>query len=151
MWNIRRAKKEEAKRLFDIAINSEAYWDYDNDYMNLFKKKYKVTEEFINKNSTYLIEDNKIILGFYGLVINDKVALLEYLYIEPDSIGHGYGKLLWNHMIDVCKKKDIKKIELVTSPHAKEFYIKMGARPVGQVESPVIQGRKIPKLIYNLR
>ncbi len=150
MGSIRRAKNEEAKYLSKIAIESEAYWGYDKNYMESFKSSYRLTEEFISKNPTYIIEDNKNILGFYGFMIKDKVASLEYLYVKPDSIGHGYGKLLWHHMINVCKKKDIKKVELVTSPQAEEFYIKMGARTVGQVESIVIKGRKVPKLIYDI-
>lgn len=150
MWIIRKAKDEEANCLSNLAIKSEAYWGYDKNYMESFRSNYRVTEEFINQNPTYLIEDNKIILGFYGFMINNKVVLLEYLYVESDSIGHGYGKILWNHMINICKRKDIKKVELVTSPQSKDFYIKMGAKTVGQVKSIVVKGRRIPKLIYNI-
>ena len=150
MRSIRKAKKEEANCLSEIAFKSEAYWGYDENYMKSFRSNYRVTEEFISNNPAYIIEDNEIILGFYSFMINGRTASLDYFYIEPNSIGHGYGKLLWNHMINMCKKKGIEKVELVTSPQAEEFYIKMGARTVGQVESIVMKGRKIPKLIFDI-
>lgn len=53
-------------------------------------------------------------------------------------------------MMTIGTRLGIKQIEIVTSPEAKEFYIKMGAIEVGIVESIVKKGRIIPKLLYNL-
>jgi len=36
MINIRRAKVEDANILTNIAINSEAYWGYDEEYMESY-------------------------------------------------------------------------------------------------------------------
>jgi GNAT superfamily N-acetyltransferase len=119
--SLRKAKKEETKCLSEIAFKSEAFRGYDENYMKSFRSNYRVTEEFISNNPTYIIEDDEIILGFYSFVINDRTASLEYFYIEPSSIGHGYGKLLWNHMINTCKKMGLEKVELVTSPQAEKF------------------------------
>jgi N-acetylglutamate synthase-like GNAT family acetyltransferase len=116
--------------------------------MDKFKSIYNVTEEFISNNPTYVIELDENIIGFYGFC--DKETSLEYLYVEPQMIGKGYGKLLWNHMVESCRKQDIKEIVLVTSPQAKEFYVKMGAVPSGEVDSIVIKDRKVPRLIYRL-
>jgi len=75
---------------------------------------------------------------------------LEYLFIEPRYIGKGYGRLLWDHLAENCKSFGIKEFKLVTSPQAKEFYIKMGAIPFGEVESLLKKGRIIPQLIYTV-
>lgn len=45
--------------------------------------------------------------------------------IKSQCIGKGYGKLLWNHMVASCKKFGIQGVKIVTSPQAKEFYVKM--------------------------
>ena len=87
MLNIRRAKPYEYEILTDIAIKSEAYWGNDSDYMEKFKSVYKVTEEFISNNPTFVIQEDDNIVGFYGVLIDDKEISLEYLYIEPKSIG----------------------------------------------------------------
>lgn len=150
MFKIRRAKICEAKILTDLLVRSEAYWGYDSTFMENFKSLYRVTEQFINNNETFIIEENEDIIGFYALLIDEKETSLEYLYIETICIGKGYGKLLWEHMIEICKNWGIKEITLVTSPQVQEFYIKMGAVQIGEVDSLVIKDRKIPKLLYKI-
>lgn len=151
MTKIRRAEIFECEILTDIAVQSEAYWGYDSIFMENFKALYKVTEEFVINNPTYVIEQDKGIIGFYSIQRDEKETALEYFYIEPQSIGKGYGKILWYHMVNNCKDRGIKKIVLVTSPQAKEFYSKMGAILIGEVESLVTKGRKVPKLLYTIQ
>jgi ribosomal protein S18 acetylase RimI-like enzyme len=94
------------------------------------------------------MENNEGIIGFYSVVTNNVETSLEYFYIEPKYIGQGYGRILWNHMVSTFKEKENKEITLVTSPQAKDFYIKMGAVETGIVDSIVIKNRKIPSLVY---
>ena len=148
MLNVRLTKPYEYEVLTDIAIKSEAYWGNDSDYMEKFKRVYKVTEEFISNNPTFVIQEDDSIVGFYSVLIDDSEVSLEYFFIEPQSIGRGYGKLIWNHLINTCRDLSIKEFVIVTSPQAKEFYIKMGAIPFGEVESLLKKGRIIPRLIY---
>ncbi|MHB8062230.1 MAG: GNAT family N-acetyltransferase [Ruminiclostridium sp.] len=150
MIDIRSAKAAEYDILSDIAVKSEAYWEYDSDYMNKFKSIYNVSEEFINNNPTVIIEDDENIIGFYGVLIERSETSLEYFFIEPKYIGMGYGKLLWNNLVKHCKKLSIKEFNIVTSPQAKEFYVKMGAMPYGEVESLLKKGRIIPRLLYRV-
>jgi N-acetylglutamate synthase-like GNAT family acetyltransferase len=151
MLNIRRASICDSEILTNLAIESESYWGYDYAFMEKFKSIYKVTPEFINNNPTYVIHEDENILGFYGILVEKNEISLEYLFILPKNIGKGYGKLLWNHMLKTCEDLGIKEFEIVTSPKAKDFYVKLGAKPVGEVDSLVIKGRKIPKLIYTLK
>lgn len=150
MLNIRTAKANEYEILTDIAIKSEAYWGYDSDYMNKFKSIYNVNEDFINNNLTVVIEEDENIVGFYGVLIENNETSLEYFFIEPKYIGKGYGKLLWNHLVKDCKNLGIKEFSIVTSPQAKEFYVKMGAMHCGEVESLLKKGRIIPRLTYTV-
>ncbi len=150
MVNLRSARADEYDILTDIATKSEAYWGYDSDYMNKFRSIYNVSEEFINNNPTIIIEKDDDIVGFYGVINDSSEVSLEYFFIEPKYIGNGYGKLLWNYLIRDCKNIGIKEFSIITSPQAKEFYIKMGAIPCGEVESILKKGRIIPRLIYTV-
>lgn len=150
MLSIRPAKTNESETLSNIAARSESYWGYDSDYMEKFKAIYKVTEEFISKNTTFIIEEDNNIIGFYGVLMENDMDSLEYFFIEPEYIGQGYGKLLWNHLVKHCKIIGIKEFNIVTSPQAQEFYIKMGAVTCGEIESLLKKGRIIPELIYTV-
>lgn len=150
MVNIRNAEASEYAVLTDIAFRSEAYWGYDSDYMDKFKSVYSVNKEFITSNPTAVIEEDGNIVGFYGLINESKGVSLEYFFIEPWYIGKGYGRLLWSHLISTCRNLGIKEFNIITSPQAKEFYVKMGAIPCGEIESLLRKGRIIPRLIYSI-
>jgi ribosomal protein S18 acetylase RimI-like enzyme len=149
-FSIRRARKEEAEAITNIAVESEAYWGFDEDYMKKFKSLYNVTEQFVVDNPTFVLEANNI-GGFYSISLGGSKSSLEYFYIAPQYIGKGYGKLLWLHVEESCKKYNIDELEFVTSPEAKKFYLKMGCIQIGETESFLKKGRRIPKLIYKIK
>ncbi len=148
MQRIVRAKIKDAMALTHLAIRSEAYWGYDDAFMEKFKAIYHVSEDFIENHPTYMMMEGEKIVGFYGILLDEREISLEYFFIEPQYIGQGYGKIMWEHLIGECEMLGIKAFTLVTSPQAKDFYIKRGAKLCGEVDSLVIEGRKVPKLIY---
>jgi GNAT superfamily N-acetyltransferase len=150
MINIYDANACDSKILTNLVIRSEAYWGYDFEFMEKFKAIYKVSEEFISNNPTFIMKEDENIIGFYGILIEESGIALEYFFIEPKYIGKGYGKALWNHVMKTCESLDIEEFEIVTSPQAKDFYIKLGAKLQGEVESLVAKGRIIPRLIYKI-
>lgn len=150
MINIRCANPTNSKSLTELAIRSEAYWGYDDSFMDKFKALYKVSEEFIINNPTYIMEEDGEIIGFYGILIEESQRSLEYFFIEPKFIGKGYGKLLWNHVLKSCDSLNIREFIIVTSPQAQAFYTNLGAKLQGEVESLVAEGRMIPQLIYSM-
>ncbi|MDU4892622.1 MAG: GNAT family N-acetyltransferase [Clostridium sp.] len=145
MWKIRSASSKEDEILTSIAAESEAYWGYDEEFMEIYKIIYNVTPEIISENLAYVLEDEGDIIGFYVVIQEAYLGEVEYFYIKPRYMGKGYGRIMWEHMIDLCESFGILEIELVTSPQAKEFYINMGAVVVSEVLSQV-NSRKIPKL-----
>ena len=123
MVTIVNASPADAEVLAELEIRSESYWGYHSDFMDKFKKIYLITAEFIRNNPTFILMVDDKVTGFYGLLLSDEVSL-EYLFIEPEYIGKGYGKVLWNHALDECKKRGIREFTIVTSPEARGFYLK---------------------------
>lgn len=150
MTTIVSASPKDIKLLADLEIRSESYWGYDSDFMDRFKEIYLITEEFIINNPTYILKEDEIIIGFYGLLLNSEEFSLEYLFIEPMYIGKGYGKMLWNHALESCKKLGIREFTIITSPDARGFYLRLGATIYNQIDSLISKGNKTPKLIYRL-
>ncbi|WDV48091.1 GNAT family N-acetyltransferase [Clostridiaceae bacterium M8S5] len=150
MNTIESASPTDINLLANLEIRSESYWGYDSDFMDKFKEIYLITQEFIINNPTYILKNDDKIIGFYGLLINDDEVSLEYLFIEPMYIGIGYGKMLWNHALEECKKLGIREFTIITSPDARGFYLKLGATIYKQVDSLISKGNKTPKLIYRL-
>lgn len=150
MWEIRNARIKESEELTNLAAESEAYWGYDEEFMEVYKIIYTVTADIINDTPTYVLENENEIIGFYNVVQEGYLGYVEYFYIKPRYMGQGYGRIMWNSMVDICENLGIIEIELVTSPQAKNFYTKLGAIVVKEVNSQ-IDNRKIPKLRYKIK
>ena len=144
------ASPDDIEVLASLEIRSESYWGYGSDFMDRFKETYLITEEFITNNPTYILKDNEKVIGFYGLLLNDDEVSLEYLFIEPLYIGKGYGRMLWNHALEECKKLGITEFTIITSSDARGFYLRLGATFYKEVDSLISKGSKTPKLIYRL-
>ena len=69
--------------------------------------------------------------------------------MEPQAIGTGVGKELFNHATALVKQSGASALVIQGDPHAEGFYLAMGATPVGFRESHSIPGRQLP--LYRLR
>lgn len=150
MAHIRYAQPYDSLALTDLAARSEAHWGYDAAFMANFRERYRITEEFIARNTVLVAEAEGRLLGFYALVQEEAGIALEYMYLEPSCIGKGLGRALWDHMTTFCREHRIPEIHLICGPQPKAFYLNMGAVEVGEVDSLVTPGRKVAKLVYRI-
>ncbi len=150
MLYIERAMKDDSEILTLLAIESEATWGFDAAFMDIFRRTYIISENFITGNLVYKMLKDDQLIGFFGIVKEDYMSKLEYFYIAPDYIGKGYGKKMWLSMQEICGENHIDQIELVTSPEAGDFYLACGAEYIETVESMVIKDRMIPKFRYKI-
>ncbi|MFJ8118430.1 GNAT family N-acetyltransferase [Bacillus mycoides] len=141
---IRKAKKKDSKRLSELAYNSKAHWGYSKEFLEKCKDDLTFTAQYIENNHIYVMEENNEIIGFYSLsTIEQK---LEALFIDPNCIGKGIGKLLWSHLLQQAKQLPIKEFTIDSDPYAEAFYLKMGAKRIGDIQSTVFSNRRLPLL-----
>lgn len=143
---IRKARREEAGILTDLSMRSKAYWGYDDAFMAACTEALRVPEDAIEKYSTYVAEDGGRVAGYFMLIVEDDKGYLESLFVEPEYIGHGLGKLLWDELMEVAKEAGVYEFTIDADPHAEGFYIRMGAEKEGEKESSVFKGRMLPRL-----
>jgi GNAT superfamily N-acetyltransferase len=89
--------------------------------------------------------------GLYELIVDADdlapgVGELHLIFVEPETIGSGLGRRLWQHMEDRARARDIAVIGLDADPNALPFYERMGCRRVGQSPSGSVPGRMLPRL-----
>ncbi|MBU9722731.1 MULTISPECIES: GNAT family N-acetyltransferase [Bacillaceae] len=149
---IRKADIKDCSELSNVAYESKAHWGYSEDFMTQCKDDLTITEEDVKEKLTYLVEDNSHIVGFYCLCLfeqsNSSVGDLEALFIRPSGIGKGFGKMLWEDIVSRAKKHNVSSFKIDSDPYAENFYIRMGARRIGEVNSTVFSDRKLPLLEY---
>jgi len=87
--------------------------------------------------------DNQII-GYYSFFHESENSIkLDNLFVLPDFIGKGFGKLLMNDFLVRLQDLSVQKVVLNSEPNAESFYIKFGFVKIGQIETS-IKDRHLP-------
>lgn len=152
LWHIRPARPQEADLLSDLALRSKSHWGYPAEFLEACRHELTLSADFINASPVFVLEEGEdgVVSGFYGLREAEGVIELLYLFIEPEAINRGYGKLLWEHAVRMAAELGYPKISIESDPHAEAFYLMMGARRVGVTQSSIEAGRTLPVLEFPL-
>ena len=145
---IRLATIEEAAALTRLSIASKRHWRYPEHYYDIFKKELAITPDYIEKNTVFVFEQKKTLIGFYSVVILEqdletalitieKGSWLDHMFIAPQFIGRGIGRQLFAHLKSWCGSSGVKTIRLLADPNAQGFYEKMGCRYIEEYPSTI--------------
>jgi GNAT superfamily N-acetyltransferase len=148
---IRRAIPDEAPILTSIALSSKAVWGYDDDFIEQCREELTLTPEYVFSHEVYVAEADQQIIGFYGLIVDEAGAVLDYLYVTPNSLRQGVGRKLWQHLTQRARCLCVRSISIDADPHAENFYLAMGAERIGVTPSGSIQGRMLPLMVSQSR
>lgn len=148
---IRPAQPAEAAILSDLALRSKAYWDYHPNLLEAVRPELTLTPDYIRTNPVYILEIDQSIKGFYALRhLPDEAVDLEFLFIDPEVIGGGYGRKMWQHAVQTAKQHGCRYMFIDSDPYAETFYQAMGAQRIAHSESPAHPGSMIPLMRYAL-
>jgi len=144
---IRQASPKEAAALTQIAHDAKRHWGYPEHWIQHWHEDLTISSDFISNNQVYVAECESEIVGFYALVVGDRQAELEHMWVAPKHIGTGVGKELFIHAMQVAAGDNISEVEISAEPNAEGFYKRMGARRIGEVSSEIDgQERQLPCL-----
>lgn len=138
---------DDADELTDIALSAKAFWGYSDDFMQDCKEELRVTSDKIQGNDFcyFVARQEQQILGFYCLQFHRANALeLEALFVRPEHIGKGIGKVLFEHAVAQALAQNVNAIDIHSDPNAEAFYLAMGAERIGEQASGSIPGRVLP-------
>ncbi|MFK4412343.1 GNAT superfamily N-acetyltransferase [Bacillus sp. RC251] len=145
---IRKALLSEENELSELALHSKATWNYSEAFILACKEDLTITEEYIKNNFVYVLENDNTKIGFFSFLRNENA--LDFLYIQPRYKGKGYGKIMWKFVIEQANELGIKSFKIDSDPNAKGFYLKMGAKLIGETPSTVFEDRLLPLLKYDV-
>jgi GNAT superfamily N-acetyltransferase len=148
---IREAQPDEAVALTELARRAKAYWGYDTAFLERVAGEIVITSQAILEHEVWVLEDEVGgVIGFHRVILGEP-AVLEDMWVEPDAIGSGYGRRLWEHAAAVARAGGASAMELDAEPYAVGFYERMGAVRIGVIPSQVVPGRELPRMQFRLR
>ncbi|MFE4520035.1 GNAT family N-acetyltransferase [Kitasatospora sp. NPDC056783] len=148
--DIRPARPDEAALLTGIALRAKAYWGYDEAFMAACRAELTVDAEAIERSATLVAEDDGRVLGFAALSGTPPTGSLDQLFVEPESIGRGVGRALFERARERAGALGLRRFLIESDPNAEPFYLAMGAARIGGVPSGSIPGRELPLLVLEL-
>ncbi len=93
----------------------------------------------------FVCEAKGRIAGFYALkLLTPSSAELEALFVEPEMIGLGFGRMLIEHAKEKANDLGIRQLVIQGDPNAEAFYVAAGGARDEQRESGSIPGRFLP-------
>ena len=95
-------------------------------------------------------EQAHAITGVAQVSATDGSADLLKLFVEPDHMGKGVGRVLLDWAIQTARDQHADKLIIEADPSAEPFYLKQGAVHVGEVPSGSIAGRVLPLMHIRL-
>lgn len=95
-------------------------------------------------------EQDGRVLGFATLEGSPPEGTLGMLFVEPDAIGRGIGRRLFEHVTASARILGFKRLNIDADPHAEPFHLAMGATRIGFTPSGSIPGRILPLLRITL-
>lgn len=148
---VRPARVEEAAALSDLALRSKAHWGYTAAFIDACREDLTISEDDISRGFVFVLEEGERVIGFYTLWGAGDEAMLTDLFVEPDHIGRGHGRRLWDHGVEAARRLGYAVLTLHSDPHAEDFYLSMGAIRIGVVPPTVFPDRLLPLMHVTLR
>ncbi len=148
---VRPARHGDASPLSERALRSKAVWGYDDDFLNACRDELSVSPTDIDTNCIRVGEDVGSVVEFYRLSIKAGVGSVDLFFVDPDSVRHGYGRLLWTgDLARQAQERGLTDLTVDSDPHAEAFYRAMGCRSAGDAASGSIPGRRLSRLRFDL-
>jgi GNAT superfamily N-acetyltransferase len=142
---IREAVPGEAKRLSELAMRSQAYWGYDDEFLEIVRPILTFSEEDLVRSAMYVLTiGSDEPAGVYRITGVPPEGELEDVWLEPQFIGHGMGRALFEHALGTAADLGFESLLIEGEPNAEGFYVAMGAIRLGSRRSP--SGRTLPLL-----
>ncbi|MES4908668.1 MULTISPECIES: GNAT family N-acetyltransferase [unclassified Streptomyces] len=143
---LRAGREDEAEALSELALRSKGHWGYDEAFLAACREELRLRPGEVAARRTTVAEQGGRILGFATLEGDGPEGELGMLFVDPDAIGGGVGRLLYRHVLREAGRLGFTRLTIEADPNAESFYLAMGAQRVGDAPSGSIPDRALPLL-----
>lgn len=127
-----------------LTRRSKGHWGYPQAMLDRMAEMLSISSATIRDGHVVVAERDGVVAGYYQITGELPHGELADLFLEPDAIGTGLGRTLWDHAVASARSAGFHTLTLESDPHAEGFYLRMGAERIGERE--VAPGRTLPVL-----
>lgn len=128
-----------------ISLASKRHWGYPEEWIEHWMEDLTLKEKDLRVQEVLVLEVDLKIIGFCATLDQGDYYEVTHLWILPEFIGKGYGKLLLERSLNNLELPD-KPVKVTADPNAELFYKRQGFKTFSKVES-YPKGRFLPLMI----
>ncbi|MEU7551489.1 GNAT family N-acetyltransferase [Streptomyces sp. NPDC044571] len=130
MAGLRAARAGEAHELSALALRSKAHWGYGAAFLAACAPELEIREGELAARRIVVAQEGGPggeVLGLASLEGSPPQGRLGLLFVEPEAIGRGVGRLLYRDALRRAVELGFERLVIDADPHAAGFYRAMGA------------------------
>jgi N-acetylglutamate synthase-like GNAT family acetyltransferase len=142
---VRPARPDEAGAISALALRSKAHWGYDEAFLAACRRSLTFVPEEVVPRRMAVAERDGMLVGMVTLDGEPPEGEIGNVWVEPDAIGTGIGRILVDHAVERARALGFASLLIAADPNAEGFYRRMGAQPAGAVPSDLFPDRILPQ------
>ena len=146
----RRAGAADVVAVRALIERSMAYWPRDAAYLAEAVELMSLAADDLERDEAWILEDEAGAIGFYRLSLAGDRAEIEELHLEPDRIGRGFGRTLFEHAVARATARNVKRLEWSCDANAQGFYLAMGGEVVGSRPSGIADDEPLTEMAIRI-
>lgn len=147
---IRAPVANEADALTDLCLRAKASWGNDAAFMAASRAALTVTPKRLARDKFWVAERNGRLAGVAAVAMLDAGPDLDLLFVDPDCQRAGIGCALLDQAVTHLRTAGACSLTIQSDPGAEMFYVRYGAKRIGETPSEAIPGRMLPLLVLHL-
>jgi ribosomal protein S18 acetylase RimI-like enzyme len=147
---IRTAVGSDLDALSALALEAKAHWGYSAETMRGWHGQLRLAPPDLLAMRVHVAELDGAIAGFYALLPAGESWALEHLWVAPQYMQRGIGRVLLAHALKLAFAGGATKLTADADPNAEAFYASQGAIRAGDVPAPIAgdAGRVRPQMVF---
>ncbi len=137
VYRFRRAGPADMDAVRALIVRSMGYWPRDPAYLDEAERLMSLSPDDLERDEAWILEDEFGAIGFYRLSLDGDHAEIEELHLEPDRIGRGFGRKLFEHGVSRASLLGVRRLEWSCDAEALGFYLAMGGQVTGSRPSGI--------------
>lgn len=136
---------DECDALSALCLRSKAHWGYNAEFVEACRPYLRIEPHCVRAQHAFVALDHEDrIVGVCQIDPGNASGNLDLLFIEPDAIGTGAGRVLFQEAAQRLREAGVKTMTILSDPDARGFYEAMGAVFIADRPSDVFEGRNLP-------
>lgn len=145
------------KQLNLLSRKSRELWlntpGYSAEYLCEARSLIDVNEDYLRKNHLWTafirVDGKEQLFGFFSFKFReDKQLILDHFWVAAAFIGKGLGQIMFKKVLKICQERKWLSFRICSDVPAEKFYLKMGARRIGEIKSKIPNGPTFPEMEY---